>query len=281
MRILTLSLALIFLFSSFSCQKEKNKIDWTEVPDSLKDKNGNIDQSKIDKSKIQKPTEDVTFTTSDKKEISGSFYFQDTKKNEVQPLVILIHQFNQTREQWQNSFRDSLLNTGYKVLAYDIRGHGKSTKQNGKLEDLLTDPEQATNDIKAVLEWAKKQKGIDSTRIAIIGTSIGGNIALYAGLNLGVKVPVAVSNGKQTFEAYTGFNELMMGRPNFPKMQNALLICGNKDGDHEAGQKWILDNFCSKPCELKAYDSDKHGKFLIEEKPEVNELILSWLRKYL
>lgn len=279
MKLLTLSLALYFLFSSFSCTKDK--IDWTPVPDSLKDKNGNIDQSKIDKSRIQKPVEDVTFTTSDKKEISGSFYFQDTKKNETQPLVILVHQFNQSRAEWQQSFIDSLLNSGFKVLAYDIRGHGKSGKQNGKLEDILTDPEQAPLDIKTVTDWAKARKGIDTSRIAVIGTSIGGNIALYAALNCGVKVPVAVSNGKPTFEAFTGYNEMMMGRPFFPKMKNVLMICGSKDGDHESGQKWIYENFCENPKEMKVYDTDKHGKFLIEEKPEVNVLILNWLKKYL
>jgi esterase/lipase len=281
MKFLTLTLALYLLFSAFSCSTDKDKIDWTPVPDSLKDKNGNIDQSKINNTKTQKPLEDITFTTSDKKEISGTFYFQDTKKDESQPLVILVHQFNQTRDEWQKSFIDSLLNSGYKVLAYDIRGHGKSSKQNGKLEDILSDPEQAPLDIKAVTDWAKVQKGIDSSRIAVIGTSIGGNLALFAGLNLGVKVPVAVSNGKTTFEAFTGYNEMMMGRPYFPKIKNVLMICGSKDGDHEAGQKWIYDNFCENPKEMKVYDSDKHGKFLIEENNDVNEFILSWLKKYL
>ena len=225
--------------------------------------------------------EDFTVTTSDKKEISGSLYFSESKKDESQPIVILVHQFNQSRAEWQQSFIDSLLNSGFKVLAYDIRGHGKSSKQNGKLEDILSDPEQAPLDIKAVTDWAKVHKGIDSSRIAVIGTSIGGNLALYAGLNCGVKVPVAVSNGKSTFEAFTGYNEMMMGRPYFPKIKNVLLICGSKDGDHEAGQKWIYDNFCENPKEMKVYDTGKHGKFLIEEKPEVNELILNWLKKYL
>ena len=174
-----------------------------------------------------------------------------------------------------------MLVNGFKVLAYDIRGHGKSAKQNGKLEDILTDPEQAPLDIKAVTDWAKKRQGIDSSRIAVIGTSIGGNLALYAALNCGVKVPIAVSNGKQSFEAFTGYNEMMMGRPYFPKMKNALLICGSKDGDHEAGQKWIYDNFCGDPKEMKVYDSPKHGKFLLEEKPEAKDLILNWLKKYL
>lgn len=251
------------------------------MSDSFKNKSGGENTVKTGNTKVQSSLDEVTFTTSDKKEISGSLYYSDGKKDEQQPLVILIHQFNETRSQWQTGFIDSLLNSGFKVLAYDIRGHGKSSKQNGNLEDLLSDPKQAPLDIKAVVEWSKKQKGIDSSRIAAIGTSIGGNVALYAGLNLNLKVPIAISNNKSTFEAYTGYNELMMGRPYFPKIKNVLLVCGSKDGENESGQKWILSNFCEKPCEMKVFDSDKHGKLLLEEKPEINDFILSWLKKYL
>ncbi len=279
MKILTLSLAIYFLFGAFSCTKDK--VDWTPVPDSIKNKTGKIDNVTGSKNESVNTIEDFTVTTTDKKEISGSLYFQDTKKDESQPLVILVHQFNEDRKQWKQDFIDSLLNSGFKVLAYDIRGHGRSSKQTGKLEGILNDPEQAPNDIKAVTDWAKVRKGIDSSRIAVIGTSIGGNVALYAALNCGVKVPIAVSNGKSTFEAFTGYNEMMMGRPFFPKMKNVLMVCGNKDGDHETGQKWIYENFCENPKEMKVYDTDKHGKFLIEEKPEINVLILNWLKKYL
>ncbi len=106
-------------------------------------------------------------------------------------------------------------------------------------------------------------------------------MALYGALNLGIKVSIAVSNGKSTFEAFTGYNELMMGRPYFPKLKNVLLICGSKDGDHEAGEKWIFENFCEDPKELKVYDSQKHGKFLIEEQSDLEQIMINWLKKYL
>ncbi|NOS85779.1 MAG: alpha/beta fold hydrolase [Ignavibacteria bacterium] len=279
MKLLTLSLAVLIFISITGCTKDRNEL--SRLQDSNNNKTSQVNNVRSSNTPPAVINEDFTVTTSDKKEISGSLYFSESKKDESEPLVILVHQFNQSRAEWQQSFIDSLLNSGFKVLAYDIRGHGKSGKQNGKLEDILSDPEQAPLDIKAVADWAKVRKGIDSSRIAVIGTSIGGNIALYAGLNCGVKVPIAVSNGKSTFEAFTGYNEMMMGRPYFPKIKNVLLICGSKDGDHEAGQKWIFDNFCENPKEMKVYDSGKHGKFLIEEKPEVNELILNWLKKYL
>jgi len=279
LKLLTLSLALLIFTSLTGCTKDRNEL--SRLQDSDNNKTSQVSNVKSNNTPPVVITEDFTVTTSDNKEISGSLYFSETKKDESQPLVILVHQFNQSRAEWQQSFIDSMLVNGFKVLAYDIRGHSKSAKQNGKLEDILTDPEQAPLDIKAVTDWAKKRQGIDSSRIAVIGTSIGGNLALYAALNCGVKVPVAVSNGKQSFEAFTGYNEMMMGRPYFPKMKNALLICGSKDGDHEAGQKWIYDNFCGDPKEMKVYDSPKHGKFLLEEKPEAKDLILNWLKKYL
>jgi len=279
LKLLTLSLALLIFTSLTGCTKDRN--EFSRLQDSDNNKTSQVSNVKSNNTPPVVITEDFTVTTSDNKEISGSLYFSESKKDESQPLVILVHQFNQSRAEWQQSFIDSMLVNGFKVLAYDIRGHGKSAKQNGKLEDILTDPEQAPLDIKAVTDWAKKRQGIDSSRIAVIGTSIGGNLALYAALNCGVKVPIAVSNGKQSFEAFTGYNEMMMGRPYFPKMKNALLICGSKDGDHEAGQKWIYDNFCGDPKEMKVYDSPKHGKFLLEEKPEAKDLILNWLKKYL
>jgi len=278
-----LYIILIFSFFYFNCSK--NKVDKIPTPDSIKDKTEISEQNENtpggDKNTAQKSTDELTIKTEDGKDISANYFYNTDKKEVSQPLVILIHQFKQSKEQWKNDFIDSLIANGFKVLAYDIRGHGKSSKVDVELANLLSDPEQAPKDIEAVSDWAKKQKGIDSSRIAVIGTSIGGNLALYAQLNLGTKTAIAISNGKKSFEAFTGYNELMMGRPYFPKMKNVLLICGTKDSDHEQGQRWITENFLDEPKEMKVYDSDKHGIYLIESFPEINTLIINWLKKYL
>ena len=101
----------------------------------------------------------VQFKTSDGLTIDGSFFYASSKENISQPLVILIHQFRQTKEQWTNSFIDSLISTGCKVLAYDIRGHGKSSKVDYDLTKLLEDADKAPKDLDAIFDWTKKQKG--------------------------------------------------------------------------------------------------------------------------
>jgi pimeloyl-ACP methyl ester carboxylesterase len=258
---LKINILLFFVFTAFVCSgKQENSGQNNNI--SAEDNSKEINQIKTpDKRASLK--DDILIKTSDSKELSASYYYE-TNKEVLSPLIILIHQLIRARTMEQD-FIDSLVETGFKVLAYDILGHGKSSKVDYELSKLLEDPDEAPNDIKAVFEWAGKEKGIDTSRIGVIGTSIGGNLACYAALNLNAKVIVSVSNGKQTFEIYTGYDERMMGRPYFPRFKNALLICGSKDGDHEQGQKWIMDNFVETPKEFKVYDSDKHGKALIEQ----------------
>lgn len=274
------SLLIFILVQSFwlqNCTREKN--DQT-MPDSLKNKSSQ-QSSGWNNAPMSKFVDEITFTTDDKKQLRGKYFYDFSSKDSVQPVVILIHQFNSNWDEWSMDIVDSLISMKYKVFVFNIRGHGGSDKQNGKLESLLTDPEQAPLDLKAAVKWLREQKGADTSRLAAIGTSVGGNMALYGALHLNIKVPVAISNGKATFEAFTGYNDKMMGRAFFPKIKYALLISGSKDGDHEAGQKWILENFCIDPRDMKVYDSGKHGKMLLAEHPEMNSLIFDWLKKYL
>jgi len=269
---------LLLSFSLLGCKRDK--IDWTPVPDSIKNKSTQKGAG-WDNVPAGKYVDEINFTTEDNKQLRGKYFYSHNAKDSLQPVVILIHQFNSNWDEWDMGFVDSLIAMNCKIFIFNIRGHGGSDKQNGKLESILTDPNQAPLDLKAAVKWLAQQKGADTNRLAAIGTSVGGNMALYGALNLNIKVPVAISNGKATFEAFTGYNEMMMGRPSFPKIKNALLICGSKDGDHEAGQKWILENFCSEPREMKVYDSDLHGKKLRTEHPEMNSQIFNWLKKYL
>lgn len=225
--------------------------------------------------------DEIMIATPDSKQVSANYFYNKDTKDSKEPLVILIHQFMETKEQWQQSFVDSLVAQGYKVLAYDIRGHGKSSKVSYELSKLLVDPEEAPNDIRGVFEWAKSQNGIDTLRIAAIGTSIGGNVACFASFKLGAKTSVAISNGKETFEKFLYYDERAMSRPSIPRAASIFFICGAKDGDHEKGQRFIMDDFVNDPKEIKVFDSDKHGKELINEHPEIYALIINWLNKNL
>lgn len=225
--------------------------------------------------------DEITIPTADGLKLSVNYYYKQDKDEVLQPLVILIHQFTLSKEQWAQSFIDTLVNNGYKVLTYDIRGHGKSSKVNYKLEKLLTDEKEAPADVDAVFTWAKsRKKSIDSARIGVMGTSIGGNLACYAGYYLGSKTTIAVSNSKQGFETFLRIDPRKMASL-YKRLASVFIICGSRDDQHEQGAKEIVRDYLSDPMELKVYDSDKHGKFLIEEYPEIYTLALNWFKKNL
>ena len=231
------------------------------------------------KAKIMK--EDVVFKTSDNVKIQGTFYYNNLDISKKQPLVILIHQFMSDRSQWKEDFIDSLLIKKYKVITYDIRNHGESGKAVENIEDVLKAQGNAVLDLKAVFDWAKTRSEIDSTRIGVIGTSIGASLGLYSKYELGSKTVICISAGKGTFEAFTGNSELKMGFI-AKKVSSVLFICGDKDGNYSDDAKNIYTNFIEDPRELKYFNSDKHGKDLITtQHPEINNLMIDWLKKYL
>jgi dienelactone hydrolase len=235
-----------------------------------------------DKSSLQqnKEKEEIILTASDNVKISADYYYFEDKKEILQPLIILIHQFRQTKAQWPDFFIDSLINNGFKVLTYDIRGHGKSDKLMYDLTDLLIDPEKAPKDIDAIHNWTLTQKGVDTTRIGVMGTSIGGSLACYARMKQYIKTVVTVSNGKETFLKLLDIDERAMGRV-FVRLSSVLMIQASDDGSHKQDGEYIMDNYLDTPKTLKVFNSSKHGKYLIEQYPEIYTLSIEWFKKYL
>lgn len=215
--------------------------------------------------------------TSDDINISTDFYSMKKSLDEMQPLIILIHQFNSNKEQWSKELIESLLKSGMKVITYDIRSHGKSAQAKVEFNKLLSDPEQTPKDLIAVMQWAKAGRGIDSARIGIAGTSIGGSLALYGAIYLNAKAIVCISVGKPTFEGLTGLSDKLMSRP-IKRISNVLMICGTNDGTYDKESKEIFNNFVMEPRDFKEFESDKHGKDLIKDYPGINDLIINWFK---
>ncbi len=251
---------ILFILSGCEGKKEESKIEH---------------ENKIKDRKYQ--NEEVIIRTSDDLNLSAKYYYIEDNKDVKQPFVILIHQFKSNKEQWSDILIDSLVSNGIKVLTVDLRSHGKSDKANVNIDKLLTDPKQTPRDIEAVVKWAKSNTGIDSNRIGIAGTSIGGSLAFYGSFYLNIKAIVGISVGKLTFENLTGNFESMMGKLT-PRVKGVLLICGTRDGEYYKDSKMIFDNYVDDPKEFKEFESDKHGKDLVTDYPGINDLIIRWFK---
>jgi len=256
----------LFVIIILGCSKQVSDIERTAVI--------NVDSAV--------KSEKISILTVDDIELSANYYYKNNKKETKEPLIIMIHQFRSNKEQWSGEFIGRLTEAGFKVLTYDIRGHGESGKINIELTQLLSDGSQAPKDLDAVLQWTYGKKGIDSARIGVIGTSIGASLGIYAKVFKGIGSVVAVSGGKGTFEAFTGYDERMMsmGRP-IPRILNVMFVCGKEDGSYADEEKAIYDNYLGDPKELELYESNLHGKDLIKQHPEIEEKSINWFKKTL
>ena len=90
-------------------------------------------------------------------------FYRDT--GEGQPLLLL-HGFTGCGDDWQHVFATPL--EGYRVIAPDLRGHGRSTNSGGTFTF-----KEAARDIFALLD----SLGVD--RVQAIGVSAGANTLLY------------------------------------------------------------------------------------------------------
>lgn len=84
------------------------------------------------------------------------------------------HERNNGSAPWMpfRDFADALTRAGIAVLRVDDRGEGQSTGNHASMT-----LEDKVDDVRTEVKWLRARKGIDATRIALIGYSEGGLIA--------------------------------------------------------------------------------------------------------
>ena len=82
------------------------------------------------------------------------------------PIVILLHGLGATGDSWQLQF-PALIESGFRILAPDMRGFGKSTYPEGH-----NNPRIMAEDVANFLNR------LDVTSVYVVGISMGGTIAL-------------------------------------------------------------------------------------------------------
>jgi dienelactone hydrolase len=89
--------------------------------------------------------------------------------------VLLVHGFGRDETDWQ-SLTTRLAAHDLATLTLDLRGHGRS---GGRFP--VRDPGNfgvAADDVRGALAWLMRQPGVDSTRIVLVGASLGGGAVI-------------------------------------------------------------------------------------------------------
>ncbi len=132
----------------------------------------------------------ISFITEDQVIISGDYYSVQSPRG----VVLLLHMMPAVKESWQGLVK--VLNaSNFSALAIDLRGHGESVdKIDGTRLNYnkFTDSEHqaSSQDVRGAIVWLHA-KGAKDSKIAVVGASIGANLALQA-LVQTAEIPTAV-----------------------------------------------------------------------------------------
>jgi dipeptidyl aminopeptidase/acylaminoacyl peptidase len=193
--------------------------------------------------------------------------------------VIFIHQGGSSREEWTSlEIFQNISEQGMLALAYDVRGHGASSGE-ADFSTLFDDPLQAPRDLSAAIDWLEQSGQVDMSRIAVVGASIGANLACVAAGSREFSVKTAVAMSGQVSAVYN----LAGGEEKLTDLKSVFLIASELEQD---GQRaiWASELYAmtEEPRQLEIVaGSSGHGVSVFVDDPTLQERILDWLLRTL
>ena len=173
--------------------------------------------------------------------------------------VILLHQLDGSKEDWA-SLEKQLEKEGYSYIAVDLRGHGQSDGDWTSFTEL--DFQDMLKDVEAAHRFLRT-KGVGLR--AIIGASIGANLALQYGVEAGVDRLVLLSPGFN----YRGIDiQDIMG-----KYRGKMLVVASPGDEYSYRTALALER--GNNATLVSMEGSRHGTALL---PDINPRIMKFLK---
>lgn len=122
-------------------------------------------------------TEQVSFQSGGD-ECAGTLFRPESNGSTV-PVVVMAHGFTATRTDGLPPFAERFAEAGLAVLTFDYRGFGES----GGSERQVLSIERELEDVAAAISFARSLDGVDPSRLALWGTSLGGGLTFETAAN--------------------------------------------------------------------------------------------------
>ncbi|HEX2618491.1 MAG TPA: alpha/beta fold hydrolase [Phototrophicaceae bacterium] len=198
---------------------------------------------------------EVSISAPDGKILYGAYF---SKSDTDGRAVLLLHQMYTDHTSWSPLIYP-LMDAGYKVLAVDLRGYGKT---RGKLGWTA-----AQDDTVAWANWLKTQPGV--TSIATVGSSMGSTLALIGCSQIeGCVGAVAISPGLNYYNVYTG-DAVQAGFP-------SLLIYAENDR-YPKEDVPQLKELGGDSVQVQMYEGRQHGIDLFDVYDDLIPFIVTWI----
>jgi pimeloyl-ACP methyl ester carboxylesterase len=144
----------------------------------------------------------VEFEAADGSRLKGALYQPSGRIATSTPLTVLMHGLASSRAEWYGVPR-ALAKRGHSVVAFDLRGHGDSDGPRG-----VQSLELARQDVESVLAGLEGHYGVDTSRVALVGHSMGASLAISMAMDLDpVRTVVALAPPSRIKEEITGLEK--------------------------------------------------------------------------
>ena len=180
------------------------------------------------------------------------------------PAALLLHGFSSSKERMTQSVGRALLARGVASLALDLPFHGERDGASGEIPyrnplALVGAWRSAVREARAAIEWLSGQGEIDASRLAVLGYSLGGFLALMTAAEerLVRVVALAAAGDLPDTTPYAALVRRavdplravrrLSGRP-------LLLVNGRRDTTTRPAQAERLFAFADEPKQLVWYD---------------------------
>ena len=207
----------------------------------------------------------MTITTADGLPIQATLLTPLTSG--ADPGVILLHMLGDDRTVWgEVGLTADLVAAGYAVLVMDMRGHGET----GGAQDWAL----AADDLGRAWDAFAALETVDAARTAVVGASIGANMALRLGADRADVGAVALLSPGLDYRGVTTEDQLVAygGRP--------LLLVASEDDRYSADSVRALAEVAG-GATVQLYENAGHGTNMFAATPELSVLIISWLNEQL
>jgi dienelactone hydrolase len=211
------------------------------------------------------PTEasfQMSFTAPDGLTLASTYYGAAVRPA---PTVLLLHMYGGTKAAW-GTFAVSLQQTGYNVVALDLRGHGDT----GSAQDWS----KARQDIVSVLRRLSTLPGVQRERISVVGASIGANLALNACAEFGACRSVVLLSPAADYLGITAEDALARygSRP--------MLIVATRKDSPSSDDSMRLNGLATGDRRLILNAGQAHGTHMLTSAPDLGPTIIQWLNTH-
>ena len=220
----------------------------------------------------------VSFTADDGISINAVISLP-ANSDDKSPAVIFIHQGGSDKSEWtRQPLFNAVVREGMVALAYDVRGHGESAGE-ADFSTLFDDPKQAPLDLKAAITHLTDTGKVDVNRVAVVGASIGSNLAVMAMGNPDFNVKTAVAISGKTSAVYN-----LAGAKNGELAFASVYHIASAGEQNGLRAKWAEELFerTARPRKIEIIEgSSGHGVAVFNDDPGLASRILNWLKETL